>query len=712
MTTLATLLRQPFRVHALGAVLFLALGLVGCDSADVDDSAAATLTTSMGADDAIGADDAQGKMRHGHLMDRAVRASTAASRRGDAPEGSIGLIVGLDTYKILERYGDLDPQRVLERYEEMDEYRVLERYEYEHVFDGFAIWADAQQLDALLGKMAADDEIEWIEPDITVEVNPLGVTLSDGTNSETTPWGVAHIGAGGGDASGVDLFVIDTGLSHTQNDLRTQSGVDFTGDRGGTSDFRGHGTHIAGTAAALANNKGVRGVAPGANVRPLRVLSGFEDDDDYGPVELSRAIAAVEYVTGEKLRRPSTPMVVNFSLGADIGSTRYNALDEAIVASIKTGVTYVISAGNDGVDASTVTPAHVREAITVGAYDQRDRFASFSNHGGVIDLLAPGVDVLSLASNKAAGGSGRKTAVMSGTSMAAAHVSGAAALVLQAYPHASPGQVARALMRTAQTTITGAPSATTNRSVWVGEDGATNQDIPAFFQYALTAGDDVKALSGSIRVLNEGSGVSNANVFANDRLYLKHDGSRFEGFGYYGTSANRRSAFRPAYNPTGLPSTMQQARIDVPDFRAEDFRHLATYEVPGGPVGGPVRLGTRENPLVLYVNGDMHIVAPTQISGYGIILVTGAVTVNASVTARGADTGIGIYANGAIQMNAAGSIVTAQLFSRGDIIFRAPTTLYGTATARDDVQIETPGVVVHYRPVSPALTEPLWPMGD
>ncbi|MEM1041431.1 MAG: S8 family serine peptidase [Bacteroidota bacterium] len=694
--------------HALWFAIFLAAAFVltGCDVADVNEP-----TDGLGASPLTASAPMDGKLRHGHLMDRATRTVTASARGGEAPENSIGLIVGLDTYKILDRYGELDLQKILDRYQEVDEYRILDRYEYDHVFDGFAIWADEGYIDELLRDMADDDEISWVEPDITVKVHPLGITMSDGTSSETTPWGVARIGAGTGDASSVDLFVIDTGLSLAKNDLHASDGVDFTGDPGGTADFRGHGTHLAGTAAALANGYGVRGVAPGANVHPLRVLSGYEDDDDYGPVELSRAIAAVEYVTGEKLRRPNTPMVVNFSLGADVGTARYNALDEAIVASIETGVTYIISAGNDRIDAAMVTPAHVREAITVGAYDQHNRFASFSNYGAVVDLHAPGVNVLSLASSRAGDGSDGQTAVMSGTSMAAAHVSGAAALVLQAHPHASPRQVARALLATAQATVTGTPRQTTDRSVWVGEGGAASQDLPPFFQYALTAGDDIKTYWGTLSVLNEGSGVSNANVFANDRLYLHESGSRFEGFGYYGTSVNRPAAFHPAYNPTRLPSTMRQKAIEVPSFRAEDFSRLATERSSSRSLSGHVRLGTQDRPAIVYVDGNLSIDGPTQISGYGIFLVTGTVTVNASVKVDGNDA-LGIYANGAIYMQARGSTVAAQLFSRGDIIFRAPTSLYGTATAGDDVQVQSEGVEVHYRPASPALTEPLWPVSD
>ncbi|MDX1531899.1 MAG: S8 family serine peptidase, partial [Rhodothermales bacterium] len=640
-----------FPLRALSAALFLAAALfgAGCDVAEVNAPVAPLEEAPT-----------EGKLRHAHLMDRAVRVTAVG--RGTAPENSVGLIVGLDTYKILDRYGELDLQRILDRYQDIEEYRILDRYEYDHVFDGFAIWADADYLDALLADMEADDEVAWVEPDITVSVTPLGVTLSEGNASETIPWGVARIGAGTGDASSVDLFVIDTGVSHG-GDLHLESGLDFTEGSNGTADADGHGTHIAGTAAALTNGAEVRGVAPGARVHPLRVLTGDEVDDS-GPVDLSRAIAAVEYVTGEKLRRPNTPMVVNFSLGAEIGTTAYNALDEAIAASINTGVTYVVAAGNSGIDAATVTPAHVQEAITVGAYGPNDAFASFSNYGAVVDLLAPGVDVLSLTSSELSNSA--QVAVMSGTSMAAAHVAGAAALVLEQDPHASPQQVASALVSAGQAVIAGTPGATTNRSVWVGPGGALDVELPPFFHYALTAGDDVKVLMGDLSVRVGGSGAANANVFANDRLYFASSGSTVEGFGYYGTSVNRLRTFQPAYNPTGLPSTMLQLPISVPALDVSEFQHLATHTVGTYYMSGDIQLGTPRNPVIGYVNGDLIVNGPAHVSGYGILLVTGSILFNDSITSGASDrSSLALYANGSIEFREEGSSVHAQLFSGG-----------------------------------------------
>ncbi|HEX7070930.1 MAG TPA: S8 family serine peptidase, partial [Rhodothermales bacterium] len=219
-------------------------------------------------------------------------------------------------------------------------------------------------------------------------------------------------------------------------------------------DLNAHGTEVAGIAAARDNSAGIVGVAPGARVHAVKVL------DNGGTTELSSIIAVVDHLTELKRRNPSRPMVVNMSLGAETGSTAYNALDRAIQRSIASGVTYVLAAGNDARDASTVTPAHVAEAITVGAYGSDNRLARFSNHGSVIDLLAPGVDVQTL-------GAGDAVSTVSGTSIAAPHVAGAAALLLARRPNLSPEEVRSHLVANSRAIVSGVPRGTTGRSVWV-----------------------------------------------------------------------------------------------------------------------------------------------------------------------------------------------------------------------------------------------------
>ena len=153
-----------------------------------------------------------------------------------------------------------------------------------------------------------------------------------------------------------------------------------------------------------------------------------------------------------------------------MGTAQYTALDEAVEASSDAGVVYVVAAGNTGKDASNVTPAHAASAITVGAFDTRGRFPSFSNYGPLVDILAPGVDVVSLS--RLSG-----PVKMSGTSMAAAHVSGAAALYLAQNPTATPAQVRDALVANALPFAIETPPNTTDLSVWVGQSpGGDNDD--------------------------------------------------------------------------------------------------------------------------------------------------------------------------------------------------------------------------------------------
>ena len=177
---------------------------------------------------------------------------------------------------------------------------------------------------------------------------------------------------------------------------------------------------------------------------------------------MSRMIEAVDYVTAAKRADPERPIVVNMSVGAHTGTSELNALDRAIQVSIAEGVVYVISAGNQGVDAAHVSPARVPEAITVGAHDADGVFAfEFSNYGTVVDLLAPGVRVVSAADEG-------QYAALNGTSMAAPHVAGAAALYLAQRPNATPAEVDAALQTSATDAVDVTPPGTTNQTIWLG----------------------------------------------------------------------------------------------------------------------------------------------------------------------------------------------------------------------------------------------------
>lgn len=379
--------------------------------------------------------------------------------------------------KILERYAELvtytefvaafsttvlDMQRVLERYEDFSGATIKQSYE--KAFKGFAIHVDAAQVPAFLVVVELDPDIAWLEPDIKVMPPKPTIGPYKPGNGQVLPWGVNKLdadisstraGDGTGSVTGVEVYVLDSGIK--ADDLTVVEALDFSGS-GHTNDLIGHGTHISGIIGAQDNTFGVVGVAPGINLHNFKVLN------DLGQTELSIVMEAIDVITARKVANPSVPIVVNLSFGADIGTKSYNALDAAIASSIAQGVVYVVAAGNEGINAQTVTPAHVSEAITIGAYDDRTSFATFSNFGAGLDLLAPGVNIVSTSH---AVGTKPPPVLMSGTSMAAPHVTGAVAIYLSQNPAATPQQVRDALVGTAMTWTKSSPPQTTKQSVYV-----------------------------------------------------------------------------------------------------------------------------------------------------------------------------------------------------------------------------------------------------
>jgi subtilisin family serine protease len=259
-------------------------------------------------------------------------------------------------------------------------------------------------------------------------------------------WTESGNGSGAVDA---DVYVIDGPVQHP--DINVVERVNLLPEGAAPLD-PGHGTHVAGIIGAVDDGNGIVGIAPGARIHSLEVLAAE------GSTTLSSLLDAVELVTRRKHADPSRPLVVNMSIGRDIRTTRHNALDQAIASAVEAGVIFVVSAGNESADASTFSPAHAPGVIAVGATTRRDDFASdFSNHGSTLDILAPGQDVLSV-------GDRGLWASMSGTSMAAAHVSGAAALFLARNPTASAETVLAHMQRLSSSTA-GAPAGTTDRTV-------------------------------------------------------------------------------------------------------------------------------------------------------------------------------------------------------------------------------------------------------
>ncbi len=256
---------------------------------------------------------------------------------------------------------------------------------------------------------AASSKIARCEQDQIMQISPQGKPGGGGgTTTEVIDWGVARVGGPGTAVSGRRAWVIDTGIDLDHPDLN----VDVTRSKSfirdtSPDDGNGHGTHVAGTIAAIANNSiGVAGVAAGAPVVSVRVL------DRRGSGTNSGVIAGVDYVADVG----ASGDVANMSLGGGVS----DLLDAAVVAAASTGIRFVLAAGNSSDDANNHSPARAEGAnvFTVSSFAKGDLWSSFSNFGNPpIDYAEPGSSIYSTYKD---GG----YATLSGTSMAAPHLAG------------------------------------------------------------------------------------------------------------------------------------------------------------------------------------------------------------------------------------------------------------------------------------------------
>ncbi|UCS95904.1 S8 family peptidase [Echinicola marina] len=284
---------------------------------------------------------------------------------------------------------------------------------FSNALEGFSVELDEEQF-ILLSK---DSRVKFIEQDRVIALAPPpGKGPGNGgggeePSGETVPYGISRVG-GPVDYSGSNVaFVIDTGIDLDHPDLNVDASKGFnafnTGkDSKSLDDGNGHGTHVAGTIAAINNDFGVIGVAAGATVVPVKVL------DSRGSGSYSGVIAGVDFVKA----RGNNGDVANMSLGGPVS----NALDQAVKEAAASGVKFSLAAGNEGGDANEHSPARVNgpDIYTISAMDESDNFASFSNFSNPpVDYCAPGVSITSTWKN-----GGYNT--ISGTSMAAPHVAG------------------------------------------------------------------------------------------------------------------------------------------------------------------------------------------------------------------------------------------------------------------------------------------------
>ena len=310
--------------------------------------------------------------------------------------------------------------------------------------------AATPQVQQAIQRLKANPNVQDVVQDITVNVDQVsGQVLPSGENRQDADWSARPGRSGDGiDAVNADIAIVDTGVQTNHPDLNVVRCVGF--GYPSCADGNGHGTHVAGIAAARDNNIGVVGSAPGARIWAIKVLG------DNGRGSFSDILAGIAYVFANRAQIEA----VNLSLGA---TGTFLPAETALRILAQSGVTVTVSAGNNGQNANGNTPARAglgfNGVITVSAYGDSDgrcggygpatsrgpddsypAFTAFN-----VDLAAPGVDILSTYRNSG-------YARMSGTSMSAPHVAGAAAYYKSLFPAMNPAQIEVAL-KTAGTKV-------------------------------------------------------------------------------------------------------------------------------------------------------------------------------------------------------------------------------------------------------------------
>ena len=284
---------------------------------------------------------------------------------------------------------------------------------YEFVLRGFATSLTADEFQKLKG----DERVAYIEPvKLVTTLNQTNATWGiDRVDQRALPLNQTYTWDGTG--TGVRVYILDTGIRYNHTEFGTRASFGFDAFGGNGSDGNGHGTHVAGTVAGT-----TFGIAKNALLVSVRVLNNAGSGTTAG------VIAGMDWVAANHIK----PAVANMSLGGPAST----ATDDAVVRMFNAGVSVIVAAGNDNRDACGFSPARAANAISVGATASNDARSSFSNWGACVDIFAPGSSITSAWHNNR-----NASRTISGTSMAAPHVAGSAAIFLGNNPTATPTQV-------------------------------------------------------------------------------------------------------------------------------------------------------------------------------------------------------------------------------------------------------------------------------
>ncbi|KAG8694143.1 subtilisin-like serine protease [Ceratobasidium sp. 395] len=312
------------------------------------------------------------------------------------------------------------------------------RYKYD-VFNGYAVMLKGRDVDFL----RQSKDITYIAEDRIASIDDFsdhGLEVSERPNQgfDVSPRSVAT----GTDAgAGVDIYSLDSGiyLDHEQFEGRARWGATF--ENYSDIDDNGHGTHTAATAVGK-----TYGQAPEANVIAIKVLNRK------GRGQTSDIIGGINWAYNA-FKQGSRPAIATMSLSGIAD----DATDEAVNNAIAGGLHFTVSASNSDMDMSNLSPAHVPAANTVGAVDDNNEKADFSNYGPLVDVQAPGVNILS-----AWIGSPDASKRLNGTSQSTPYVAGILAVAISKYGNKSPADLSADLKSHASPIVTGEPEGTTN----------------------------------------------------------------------------------------------------------------------------------------------------------------------------------------------------------------------------------------------------------